>query len=84
MTKPQRPVSLKAWPSTFAGVETVIAKAMAVRLGFNTGNFAGPKVTAGLGWTYRRFSLDYAFVPYGELGASNRVSVTMRWGDKKR
>jgi hypothetical protein len=66
------------------GAETVIAKAMAVRLGFNTGNDAGPKVTAGVGWTYRQFSLDYAFVPYGDLGVTNRISVTARWGDKKQ
>ncbi|MFI5361771.1 MAG: PorV/PorQ family protein [Elusimicrobiota bacterium] len=66
------------------GFETVFVKMMAVRVGFNTGNDAGPKVTAGLGWTYRQFALDYAFVPYGDLGVSNRISVTVRWGDKKQ
>lgn len=65
------------------GAETIIAKAMAVRVGFNTGNDAGPKVTAGAGWTHKQFSLDYAFVPYGDLGVSNRISVTARWGERK-
>jgi len=63
-----------------AGAEMVIAQVMPIRVGFNTGNNAGPGVTAGAGWLYRDFALDYAFVPFGDLGMAHRVSVTWRWG----
>ena len=62
------------------GAETVLAKMMPIRAGFNTTNNAGPGVTAGVGWVYRNFALDYAFAPFGELGMAHRVSVTWRWG----
>ena len=63
-----------------AGAETVVAKVMALRVGFNSGNSAGLGISAGVGWSIGSFALDYAFVPYGDLGATNRVSVTWRWG----
>jgi hypothetical protein len=58
----------------------VVAKMLPIRVGFNTTNNAGPGVTAGVGFIYGNFALDYAFAPYGALGISNRVSVTWRWG----
>jgi hypothetical protein len=66
-----------------AGAELVIAKVMPIRVGFNTANNAGPGVTAGVGWLYRDFALDYAFVPYGNLGMAHRVSVTWRWASPR-
>ncbi|HAH05085.1 MAG TPA: hypothetical protein DCM05_00945 [Elusimicrobia bacterium] len=62
------------------GAETVAAKALALRLGFNTRNAAGYGVSVGLGWVLRDFSLDYVFIPYGELGDAHRFSLTCRWG----
>lgn len=62
------------------GAETVAAKALALRLGFNTRNAAGYGVSVGLGWLLRDFSVDYVFIPYGELGDSHRFSLTCRWG----
>ncbi|MFH1618649.1 MAG: PorV/PorQ family protein, partial [bacterium] len=62
------------------GLETVIAGMMPVRLGFNTRNEAGPGITAGMGWIYGNCSIDYAFVPFGELGTAHRISVSVRWG----
>ncbi|MCX5797685.1 MAG: PorV/PorQ family protein [Elusimicrobia bacterium] len=62
------------------GVETVILKALALRLGYNQGNDAGVGMTAGVGYEIQNFSFDYAIVPYGSLGYSNRAAVTFRWG----
>jgi len=62
------------------GVETHVAKMMPVRVGFNTRNDAGAGVTVGLGWSSRVLALDYAFVPFGDLGSTHRISVTWRWG----
>lgn len=61
------------------GAETIIAKMMPVRVGFNTRNDAGPGVTMGLGWIYRSFAFDYAFVPFGDLGNAHRFSLSYHW-----
>ncbi|TPW21867.1 MAG: hypothetical protein FD126_265, partial [Elusimicrobia bacterium] len=69
-------------PVVAAGLETLAAGVLPVRFGFNTRNDAGPGVTAGIGWRGESFGLDYAFVPYGELGMGHRFSVTVRWGQE--
>lgn len=66
-------------PLFFIGTEVLAANTMPIRLGFNTRNDAGTGVTFGLGWIYRRFRLNYAFMPLGELGASHRFSVTVKF-----
>lgn len=62
------------------GFETLAAGVLPVRFGFNTRNDAGPGVSAGIGWRTESLRLDYAFVPYGELGSAHRFSVSVRWG----
>lgn len=69
---------------TSLGVETVIAQAYPVRLGYNTRNNDGPGITAGLGYLYKNLSFDYAFAPFKELGAAHRLSVTLFWGGEKK
>jgi hypothetical protein len=32
----------------------------------------------GLGW--EKLSFDYAFLPYGSLGVTHRISLALRWG----
>ncbi|MEK7744548.1 MAG: hypothetical protein AAB578_09205, partial [Elusimicrobiota bacterium] len=44
-------------------------------------NDAGPGITAGVGWVLGDLDLDYAFVPYGDLGISHRISVSWRFGE---
>jgi len=66
------------------GAEAVVAGQMPVRFGFSTRNSAGTGVTAGLGWRFSDASLDYAFVPFGDLGAAHRFSMTYRWGGSRR
>ncbi len=62
------------------GGETVLGKMMALRLGFNTRNNTDIGLTGGAGWTVKAMSIDYAFVPFGDLGISHRLSLTFRWG----
>lgn len=54
----------------------------AVRGGYNTayGQADGPGgVTLGLGATYGRTSFDFAWLPYGDLGATFRYSLLIRF-----
>lgn len=67
-----------------AGAETVVARMMAIRLGYNSSNAAGIGLTAGLGWSWKNFLVDYALAPFGDLGLAHRLSVTVRWGDVPR
>ena len=62
------------------GLETLILKSMALRLGYNQSNDAGVGITAGVGWQIHNFGFDYAIVPFGPLGYTHRMSVTLRWG----
>ena len=54
------------------------------RLGFNTrtlgdiGGFSG--ISAGAGIDHKQFRLDYAFLPFGALGMTHRISVTVGFG----
>jgi hypothetical protein len=43
----------------------------------DTAGFNG--VTAGVGFTYKDYQLDYAYVPYGDLGGTQRTSLTIRF-----
>ncbi len=65
------------------GVEDTLFSRLAVRAGYRL-NLATTKVTgltgltAGLGVTFGALALDYAYLPMGELGNSQRVSLTYR------
>ena len=53
-----------------------------LRAGYNTGNtdaggFAGASIGAGL--TYGNFAFDYAFIPFGDLGNTNRYSLIVKF-----
>ena len=67
-------------PAVALGLETILAEAMPIRLGFTTNNGAGLGLTTGVGYVHDNFSFDYAFVPFGDLGSAHRLSVTFRWG----
>lgn len=62
------------------GLETIVARTLPLRLGFDTSNDAGPGVTVGSGYTRNDLGFDYAFVPFGALGHIHRFSVTISWG----
>ncbi len=68
-------------PSLRAGLELSPVPVMALRCGYRTGPVALTDLgalsglTAGLGVTVGSFGVDYAFVPYGELGATHRFGL---------
>jgi len=66
-------------PLAAVGGETRIKELLAFRLGFNTRNEAGLGLTAGFGFLFDAGSIDYAFVPMGDLGDAHRFSATLRW-----
>lgn len=69
------------------GLEGVIGKNYFLRLGFQAalsdnqiGGLTG--LTAGAGVKAGPVLLDYAFVPYGDLGTTHRISVGYEFSDK--
>lgn len=72
-----------------AGLEYKMAfinsMALSARVGYNSrisasglGGTAG--FSAGTGFDINRFSVDYAFTPFGDLGNSHRISLSMKFG----
>jgi len=52
------------------------------RLGYNTitKDIDGLKgITLGLGANYKNYKLDYAFVPYGDLGNTHKISLGLKF-----
>lgn len=64
------------------GAEVLVAKMMALRFGYSNRNNSGLGLTGGLGWFYRNYIVDYTMAPFGFLGFSHRVGITMRWGSQ--
>jgi hypothetical protein len=64
------------------GVEYWFKELLALRGGLKSG-YDLPEVSFGLGFRYESFLLDYAYVPYGELGDTQRFSLTLRFGSLK-
>ncbi len=56
-----------------------------LRAGYKTGrsSYAGSGVTAGAGVSGGAFRLDYAYAPYGELGDTHRVTLSVRFGAER-
>jgi hypothetical protein len=67
-------------PGIAAGVECRPIDILALRVGYRTGSdmngFSG--LRAGLGVNWHGIGVDYAFAPYGKLGASHRISISYR------
>ncbi|MBI5623828.1 MAG: PorV/PorQ family protein [Elusimicrobia bacterium] len=62
------------------GVETVFARMVAFRMGFNTSNGTDLGISGGVGKIGRNLSVDYAITPYGDLGISHSATFSFRWG----
>ena len=61
-------------PSLHLGVEYHPAPVLTVRAGIGNGKFG-----LGFGVTFPKFILDYAYVPYAELGNTHRAGITVRF-----
>lgn len=61
--------------SVHLGAEYVIAEVLALRAGFLTRPEMESAVTFGLGVTWRRLSVGYAYVPFAEIEGTHHVSA---------
>jgi long-subunit fatty acid transport protein len=56
---------------------------LAFRAGYKTDFIAGidllSGLTAGLGFKWKNYEADYAFVPYGDLGFTHRISLSVKF-----
>lgn len=59
------------------GFEYTIMKVLSLRLGYNSKNYLDKGLTYGVGVNMSKVKLDYAFVPYGDLGDTHRVSMSV-------
>ncbi|MDD5304131.1 MAG: PorV/PorQ family protein [Elusimicrobia bacterium] len=66
------------------GVETIFEKLLALRLGFSDRGDAGLGLACGVGFLWKALAVDFAFVPFGDLGSVNRLSLTFRWGNEAK
>jgi len=60
------------------GAEWWLRDALALRAGYKTNQDQGEGWSAGLGFKFGRSDLDYAYVPYGDLGKTHRISWALR------
>ena len=64
-----------------SGLEYTVFKMLKLRLGYNgLSQFVGTGITYGMGLQFSQWNLDYALVPYGDFGNTNRISVGVRFG----
>jgi len=62
------------------GAEYRPIQLFALRVGYSTENDLDDGVTAGFGIDMRALHFDYAYVPYGDLGNTHRMTLTFRYG----
>jgi tetratricopeptide (TPR) repeat protein len=63
------------------GIEYRIFEILNLRVGYSgKSNFIGSGVSYGMGLKFNQWNLDYALVPLGDLGTTNRLSVGIRFG----
>jgi hypothetical protein len=64
------------------------AFSLAGRLGYNSltaGDISGVTgLSLGTGFGFRSFSFDYAFLPYGGVGLTHRISLSFKWGSPEK
>ena len=61
------------------GAEWWLRNVLALRVGYKTNQDIGQGLTAGIGYRFGRICLDYAYVPYGDLGDTHRISLGMKF-----
>jgi len=59
------------------GAEVPIGSSFALRGGYNGGFDAGMGLSAGAGFSWNCYQLDYAYFPYGDLGEIHRMSISV-------
>jgi len=62
------------------GAEYRLNEVLSLRAGFNQKDGVDSWITAGIGMDISGWTLDYAYVPYGTLGDTHRLSIGTRFG----
>ncbi|MBC7190524.1 PorV/PorQ family protein, partial [Candidatus Aerophobetes bacterium] len=60
-----------------AGFEFSLSRSLFLRTGYRSGIDEGSGISAGLGLNFKKTSLDWAYVPYGDLGDTHRISLSL-------
>mgnify|MGYP001615318140 CR=1 FL=1 len=60
------------------GAEYWVTNMLAIRGGYNSSIDAGDGFSAGAGLRIKNCQIDYALVPYGDLGKTHRISFSFR------
>ena len=67
------------------GVEYRLLKMINIRAVYNgNSDFVGEGISYGLGLAFNNWNIDYAFIPTGDLGDSNRVSIGVKFGPTQK
>jgi long-subunit fatty acid transport protein len=61
------------------GLEYWLIDVLALRAGYRTDVDIGSGFSGGFGLKIMNYQLDYGFAPYGELGDTHRISISMRF-----
>jgi len=65
------------------GMEYKLTDHLCVRAGYKTDLITGldalSGLCAGLGFSWSGYDVDYAFVPYGDLGQTHRISLSLKF-----
>ena len=72
-------LGFEARPLSFGGTGVALRAGYTSRLSDARQDSAFP-FSLGAGVISKMAALDYAFVPYGDLGATHHISLTLRWG----
>jgi tetratricopeptide (TPR) repeat protein len=64
-----------------SGLEYRLFDILRIRVGYNgLSEFVGDGITYGMGLRFTQWNIDYAYVPFGDLGNTSRISVGLRFG----
>jgi len=61
------------------GAEWSLRGVLALRVGYKTNQDVGSGITAGIGFKMGKVSIDYGYVPYGDLGNTHRISLGIKF-----
>ena len=61
------------------GAEWWLRNILALRVGYKTNQDIRKGLTAGIGFKMGKTSIDYAYVPYGDLGNTHRISLGIKF-----
>ena len=56
---------------------------LALRVGANSANDVGNSLTVGAGFRWKDLEMDYAYIPFGELGDQNLFSLAYYFGGER-